>query len=177
MSDTLGALAVSAGVVVALVLIRPDRARATGGQSGPRPWLPDLMVWLAALLTLVAAAVHGAVTAEHFDEALRFGVFFSVLAAVQFALAVLLVRRTGTWIVLLAVAVNLGTVLLWLVTRTVGLPFGLAEVEEVGVADVVSTVVEVLASAAALSWLALRRLPRTRLREPVPGVAPGRSGS
>jgi hypothetical protein len=55
---------------------------------------------------------------------------------------------------------NLGMVALWTLTRTIGLPFHLAEVEGVGVVDVIATTGEIVTIASCLvgsQWLERRR--------------------
>lgn len=128
-----------------------DRPRS---QSG-RGWLVA-----AALASVVAAIVHGAVGPQHFEEGLRFGLFFVVLCTTQLAFAVLIVRRPSCGLVAANLLINLMTVLIWSLTRTVGLPFGLAEVESVGWLDIVATAAEVLLIACCGIWLLTSRAPR-----------------
>jgi hypothetical protein len=93
-----------------------------------------------------SAVIHAAVVPEHAAEWAAAGVFFVVLAVVQVVLAVLVVvRRTPT--VLLAVAVAaLVPLVLWVVSRSVGLPFGPAPgvPEPLGLADVAAGALELL---------------------------------
>ena len=107
----------------------------------------------AALLTMFAAAVHAAVCPEHFREGLRFGLFFLAVSVDQVVLAVMLVRRPSLRVARWAIAINLGTAALWAVTRTVGLPFGLAETEPVRWPDLSSSGTEVVAAALAGYWV------------------------
>lgn len=113
-------------------------------------------VVVAAVASLVAAGVHAAVCPEHFHEALRYGIFFVVASLTQTGWAVLLVRRPTRAIFTVGLAGNLGMVVLWTLTRTVGLPFHLAEVEAVGVVDAIATSAEVVAIVSCLiggGWL------------------------
>lgn len=96
----------------------------------------------AALLPIVvvsstaAAGVHGAVGPMHFRELLLFGVFFAVTAVAQVGWAVLMVLNPTRHLLVLGVAGNAALLVLWLVTRTAGLPFGLMPTPEaVGVWD------------------------------------------
>jgi hypothetical protein len=100
-------------------------------------------VIVAATGSLIAAGVHAAVCPEHFHEALRYGVFFVVASLSQTGWAVLLVRRPSRRLFLIGAIGSVGMVALWGLTRTVGLPFGLAEVENVGIVDLVATIAEV----------------------------------
>lgn len=133
-----------------LVALAERRARQDLRET--RPALPRhrpaLLVFVAA--TLTAAIVHGGVCPEHFAEGLRFGLFFVVVTALQAGFAVAAARGHVAAVALPSVLVNGGCVALWLVTRTVGLPFGLAEVEPVGLWDVVAGAAEVTAVVAAL---------------------------
>jgi hypothetical protein len=111
---------------------------------------------VAAVGSLIAAGVHSAVCPEHFHEAFRFGVFFVIASLAQTGWALLLVRQPSRAMFVLGVVGNLGTVGLWTLTRTVGLPFHLAEVEAVGVVDVIATTAELVTIASCLvgsSWL------------------------
>jgi hypothetical protein len=77
----------------------------------------------AAALSLVAALVHLWVMPEHFEEWWGYGAFFLVSAFFQGAYAPALVRWPRPWILYLGIVANLGVVILWLVTRTVDIPF------------------------------------------------------
>src|SRR3954451_10946394 len=77
-----------------------------------------------AMTTGGAAAIHLAVAGPHFAQWWLFGGFFLVLAGVQVALALALWRSVDRRVLAGGAAVNLAAVLLWLVTRTAGLPLG-----------------------------------------------------
>lgn len=137
-------------------LVRLAELRAAGHQQSQHSTdrlRPALLV--AVLGSLVAAGVHVAVCPEHFREALRFGIFFLLISVSQTAWCVAVVRRPGRALFLIGVLGNAGCVLLWAVTRTVALPFGLSEVEAVGVADLLATIAEVttvVGCVACLGW-------------------------
>ena len=78
----------------------------------------------AALCTAGAAVIHFAVTQSHFDEWWGFGVFFFVAGWVQLLWAAVAVRVYSRALVAVGLVGNATVVVLWLVTRTVGLPFG-----------------------------------------------------
>jgi hypothetical protein len=176
---TLHAAIVVVGAIVVLVLVRPApdqrraaslrraaargtlveqaRARALaelGLGSAPARSNQSTALIIAAIATLVAAGVHAAVGPEHFREGLRFGLFFVALSVGQIVLAAVLLRRPSRGVANLAVALSVATIVVWALTRTVGLPFGLAEVEPVGLADAVASVAEVVTAIAASWWLA-----------------------
>ena len=117
---------------------------------------PPLLVG-ASVATLLAASLHVAVSPEHFAEALRLGVFFTVLSIAQVCSAVALLKDPSARLVSLTVVLDLTVVALWVLTRTVGLPFDLAEVESVGLPDSLCTAAEVLAALCCVAQL--RRVP------------------
>jgi hypothetical protein len=79
---------------------------------------------LLAALFWMAAAIHVVASADHFGEWWLYGIFFACLAAWQAAWGVRLYRDPSEQALLTGAGVNVGVTLLWLVTRTVGLPFG-----------------------------------------------------
>jgi len=106
----------------------------------------DATVLLIALVSSAAAAgVHAAAGPVHFREGLLIGGFFVVSALAQLAWSMVLMvqgpDRRLLWAGLLG---NAAVVLLWAVTRTVGLPFGLVAVEAVGTWDLAATAWEVV---------------------------------
>ena len=145
-------------------LIRLAEARATrelshgdGDTASSRP-----LLIVAALASVTAAAIHGAVGPEHFQEALRLGLFFVLICATQLFLAAALLRRPSRAMVIVNVVVNAGTVLLWILTRTVGLPLRLAEIEPFGVLDTLSSAAELVVVGCCLTWL--QRAPAASAR-------------
>jgi hypothetical protein len=83
---------------------------------------------------------------EHFEEWWSYGHFFLVSAFAQGLYAPGLLRWPNRVILLAGVAGNLAIVILWLVTRTSGIPlFGphAGAVEEIGTLDLVCTLSEV----------------------------------
>ncbi|HEV7206203.1 MAG TPA: hypothetical protein VGN18_16475 [Jatrophihabitans sp.] len=125
----------------------------------PRPPRPETALVVVSFAGLAAATVHAIVGPGHFSEGLRFGLFFAALTVVQVASSVQVLRRPGRPLVVAIALLDAGVVLVWLATRTVGLPFGLAEVEAVGPLDVIATAAELVALAAAARWLLAHREP------------------
>ena len=106
---------------------------------------PKPILYAAAALSMVAALIHLWVMPEHFREGWGYGVFFLVSASAQL-LYVPLLRWPNRTILLFGIAANLAIVVLYLLTRTVGIPFfgpEAGEVERVGFADVCATTSEV----------------------------------
>ena len=150
-------------VVGSVYLWTKLRARPAGRRLSRSAWLIG-----AAAAAVVSGAVHVSVIGEHFGESALYGVFFVVLAAAQLGWAAwLLLRPSRTWL-LAGAAASVLVVLLWLATRTVGIPLGpeAGELEDFGVLDMVASVAEVAVVAFALaaarsSGSVLRRVPAT----------------
>jgi hypothetical protein len=117
----------------------------------------------AALTTSGAAAIHFAVTNAHFNEWWGFGVFFFLAGWVQLLWAAIAVRVHSRGLLSIGLVGNTAVVVLWLATRTVGLPFGPepGETESLGRADAIATGFEL---AAALCCLVLLARPVAALR-------------
>jgi hypothetical protein len=124
-------------------------------RTGPATVRPYLLGSLAAL-SVGAAAIHFAVVFEHFAEYTLYGVFFLVISWAQVIWpAVLLWRPSRLWL-WLGIAGNAVVIVVYVASRTVGLPFGpdLHNAESVGALDVVSCVLEfgLIVGCAVLLW-------------------------
>ena len=123
-------------------------------------------LYAAATLSLLAGLIHLWVTPEHFEEWWGYGAFFLVAGAAQI-LYVPIVLLWPTRVALLAgIAGNLAIVVLYLLTRTVGIPFfgpEAGEVERFGFVDVCATASE-LGIAVALGAAPLRNATPERRR-------------
>lgn len=108
---------------------------------------------LLTALYLMAAAIHVVASAGHFGEWWLFGLFFACIATWQAAWGVLLYRDPSESALITGAGVNTGVALLWLVTRTIGLPFGpdAWSTERVGPLDVAATVDELSIAALGLA--------------------------
>jgi hypothetical protein len=129
---------------------------------------PAGVVLLAAgLCTSGAAAIHFAVTNEHFNEWWGYGLFFFFAGWVQLLWAAIAVRVHSRPLLAIGLVGNASVVVLWIVTRTVGLPFGPepGAAESLGWADGISSAFE---AAAALCCLVLLLRPLAALRVHVP---------
>jgi len=111
-------------------------SRPTRYQPGPA------QVALAAL-SLCAAVIHAAFTPTHFSETWIYGAFFIAMAWYQLALAILLLARPKRWVYLLGL-LNIVIIGMWVMSRTVGTPFGPTPwtKEAVGFPDVLASVLE-----------------------------------
>jgi hypothetical protein len=118
----------------------------------------------AAVLAIAAGMIHAVAAVGHVSEYWLFGAFFAVLAVAQVAWGALVYRGAGRRL-LAAGAWGSGAVaLLWLVSRTTGLPIGphAGSPEAAGPLDVIATLDEQVTVAIVLGLL---RFPR--LRPPV----------
>lgn len=101
---------------------------------------------VAAALSLIAGLIHLWVMPEHFTEWWGYGAFFLVCAVAQGLYAALLLsRRPGQVLLLSGIIGNLAVVILYVATRTAGIPFfgpHAWEVEEVSVIDAAATTAE-----------------------------------
>ena len=114
---------------------------------------------LAALFMAGAAAVHLGVTGAHFAQWWVYGVFFLLVAAAQLGWASAAWLRLDRRVVLLGAAGNLVLIVLWLLTRTVGVPVGpqAGVPEPFGAADAIAAGFEAVVVGLGLVALALAR--------------------
>lgn len=129
----------------------------------------------AAALSVAAGAVHGLATAEHLREWWGYGLFFLLAGGAQVLYGVLLLvrpwryddsggvrpdegRRHERAFVLAGIAGNAAVVLLYVVTRTLGIPFFGPEAGEVEPVTPVGVVSKALELALIASLVALLRL-------------------
>ena len=134
------------GVWVVVFAVGWARGRGGGGPLSRR----DPRLWVAAAASVVSAVVHLSVIREHLEESWLYGGFFLAVTLAQLAWAVLAVRRPTPRLLLAGAAASGLVALLWVATRTVGIPLGpsAGEVEAVGAPDVVATLTEVLVTVA-----------------------------
>ena len=126
-----------------------------GAGEGTRgPWLRSV----AAVGFLGAAIIHLAQVALHVAEGPVFAGFFAFVGALQLGAAVGLVRarrRRWYW---LGIAGSGTTIGIWLVSRSIGLPFGAepGSPEAIGTADAAASLLEGITIVALLLWLHAR---------------------
>jgi hypothetical protein len=124
------------------------------------------LLWSTAGFSAVAAAIHLSVINEHFQESTLYGAFFLALTAAQFGYVGWILLHPSTAVLKAGAAASAGVVLLWLATRTIGIPIGPAagEVEPFGPADITATASEALLAICGL--LAIRYLPMSTISTP-----------
>ena len=102
---------------------------------------------LAALLVFVSSFIHSAEISGHFEQYWLYGVFFGVVTLLQAMWSVLIYGDPLNRRYLIAGAVgNMALVVIWAITRTIGVPIGpQSGPEAVGVTDVLSKLDELAA--------------------------------
>jgi hypothetical protein len=147
------------------LLISPARSGAAPDSSPvlTRP-LASLAAVDLALLSGAAAIIHFAVIGQHLRESWLFGAFFAVAALAQLAWALLAMARPSQRVWLAGAVGNAVVIVVWIVSRTLGLPLGAeaGHAEPVGFADALSTAYEVLLVVGATTLA--RSTPRMQLR-------------
>jgi hypothetical protein len=123
----------------------------------------DRIVSVIALASIAAGAINAAAAATVARGSAQDVAFFGVVAAAQVVWGVVaLVWAPRGWLALGALG-NSIVVATWVVSRTVGLPFGdlAGEVLPVHFPDALATILEAVTAAGA-AWLAVRRAGQTR---------------
>lgn len=152
----------AAGAVIAspFVVLALSRwaGQGPGGRSMPLgAWIVPVIAYLSG----AAGVIHLLVIEEHLAESRLHAGLFAVLAAFQLLWAVGYPARPSRWLGWSAVIVNTVAVSVWVVSRTVGLPGWLdgGVVEPVGLADTVSTVLElgIVLGLLAILWRPMQR--------------------
>jgi hypothetical protein len=154
-----GAMVLAAGGTLwALVLIDQDAA-------------PRLAATSPVLLALTwgsvqAGLIHFAVVPQHFEEFWLYGLFFIVVGLAQIASVSLVIKLPLRPVLVVIALGNLAVAVVWAVTRTYGAVVGpdATKPARAGFGDIVSTVLEVVVSVAALMLVA--RPDRFRGSEP-----------
>lgn len=122
------------------------------------------ILYPAAALSLLAGAIHLWVMPEHFEEWWGYGIFFLAAGIAQGVYGAALPRWPRRSLFLLGIGGNLLIAVLYLLTRTVGIPFFGSEaggIESIGLIDLCATTSE-LALAIVLGAMLLRELSTQR---------------
>jgi hypothetical protein len=144
------AAGVTAAVALAWVPLGERLARGLPGAGAG-----DRLVYLAALASAGAAAIHLAVAKPHFDEYTLFGVFFVGSGLAQLAWPIWLLFRRWQPLLVLGAFGNALIVALWAVDRVWGLPLGPEpwKPESVGFGDGVTVGLEMVVVAVCIALL------------------------
>ncbi|MEA2151172.1 MAG: hypothetical protein QOD69_3002 [Solirubrobacteraceae bacterium] len=129
------------------------------------PQAPNLTGTVLALsgLTLSAGTIHVVATVQHLDVRWTLPFFFAVVGSLQLGVAWAVYRRPRDRRLLAAAAAgSLVVGVLWLISRTVGLPFGPEQGRSaIGVSDTIASLQEFAFAAIALGIV---RAPETTER-------------
>jgi hypothetical protein len=102
-------------------------------------------VFLACGLSWGAGLIHLQAAGDHIEEYVLFAVFFALLATAQFVWGVAICRSPARGLLGAGAVVSLLVVMLWAVSRTIGLPIGPEawSPEPVGAIDAIASLDEV----------------------------------
>jgi hypothetical protein len=105
---------------------------------------------IAAVGLFVAAVIHAIVIPEHFEEDALFGWFFTVLTVAQLGLTAVVAYRPDHRTVRYVALGSAAVVVLWLMSRTSGIPLGPEpwEAESFGGLDIAATIAELITAIA-----------------------------
>lgn len=106
--------------------------------------------WAVASSLAGAAVIHATVVGEHLEEWAPAGLFFLALVVLESALGMLALLAWSRLNAVLGLLTSVGTVAVWAISRTVGMPIGPADFqvpEAVGTADLVCGGLELVAAA------------------------------
>jgi hypothetical protein len=150
------------GIIFLFETLRARRSAATEGatdpdaSSGPVPSRGATWLQMTAVASISAALVHAAVMPDHFDESAIYGSFFLVTALAQLGFAVVILTRPGRPVLTAGIAGNALVIVLWLASRTYGVPIGPdhGETEPFGLLDALASAYE--AAIVVFGILALR---------------------
>ena len=98
-------------------------------------------------LSLAAGLFHSLVISDHLVEWWGYGTFFVIITLTQVLYTMALDRWPSRPLLLLGIAGNLVSIILWLATRTVGIPFfgpDAGQVEAVGPLDLLVKLLELV---------------------------------
>lgn len=112
---------------------------------GAREAVGSEPIRLVGALAVAAGSIHALAMVQHFSEGVLYGVFFAVVATSQLAWGTWVYRHPDKRRYLAAAAIaNVSIVLIWVLSRTTGLPLGsrVGQPEVPGLIDVLATLDE-----------------------------------
>jgi hypothetical protein len=132
----------------------------------------------AAVSAGVAAAIHASVIGPHLEESRLYGAAFAAMAIAQGGWMVLILVGPSRGRYMAGARLNGAIALIWLLSRTVGLPVGPDPwvAEPVRAMDIIATLAEVLAVLGSLVLAARMKPDTSRLFRPAVPSAPIRVG-
>jgi hypothetical protein len=142
----------------------PPTAAAT---SAEEDLATDLLLPVVVISSLAAAGVHAAVAPPHLRAGTLVGAFFVTCAPAQLAWAALAWRRRTPGVMEAGIAGNVAVLLLWLASRTVGIPGIVTVPEPVGPWDLTCALWEVVVVVGCLRLRHEGALDRARGGRPI----------
>jgi hypothetical protein len=117
------------------------------GTVGAHPWAIEAVALTAAIASGVAAAIHTGTIGPHLEESRLFAAAFAAMAVAQGGWMVLVLVVPSRRGYLAGAGLNGGIILLWLLSRTVGLPVGPhpGVAEPIGAMDATASLAELVA--------------------------------
>jgi hypothetical protein len=155
-TDTGVAIVASSVAALLTVSVVPLTSRLSGAD--------DRLLFVAALASTGAAAIHFSVIGMHFAEYTLYGVFFVVCSVAQLIWPGWLLLRRSTPLLVLGAVGNAAVVALWMADRTGVVPIGpdATEPPPYGLADSVASGLEIVLVVCCVAGLL--RVQRRRLR-------------
>jgi hypothetical protein len=137
-----------------------------GGDAAIAPYTEaQTVLALVAALAFIGALIHVGAAVDHWREYHLYTLVFSCLAALQTCWALLILRGASPRVLALGCVMQLGILVLWAVSRTVGVPLAPSAwaPEQIGIADLLETIGELTTVLAVLSVLFAERSRIVRL--------------
>jgi hypothetical protein len=142
-----------------------DRPRSGPSEQPVEYSKSETVLVLVAAVAFIGGLIHVGAGVDHFGEFPLYTLVFCLLAAAQLTWAAMLLRHPSRRVMLLGCALQLGIVLLWALSRTVGVPIAPQAwvPEQVGVADLVETIGEIATVIAVMCVVLSGRLKPARV--------------
>jgi len=120
----------------------PRRPQGAPRSQQDNPRARSQTVVVACAISAAAGVIHAVAMVDHFDHHWLYGVFFLAVTYFQVLWAIWIYRHPGDRRVLaIGAIVSVAIVAVWLVSRTIGIPFGpdAGDPESIGAMDAVAT--------------------------------------
>lgn len=137
-------------------MLEPAEAQDAGARGD--------FVTVVSAVALIVGVIHVVVSVGHAKDYWLFGVLFALVGVLQVAWGVSIYRGASPFALQVGALGNAGVIVVWLASRTVGLPVGPApwDPESVDVLSALATVDEAYLVVAALVLLPHAPVPRLR---------------
>lgn len=135
-------------------------------------------LWVTAAASLGSALIHLAVLPAHWQEWAPSGIFFALIATFQFGWAIVILAQHRSTVLAAGIAVNVGAIALWALSRTAGIPIGAhaGQPETVQAADIAAVLLETTVITSA-GWAWFRRHRAGSISAITSGIVLGAAGA